>query len=84
MSQAKANHAVRTAITRDRFLRIAERRVNKIIDDLDLLGKCSNRRNYEYSEAEVRKIFREIERKIKETRLQFQGSNEKQRRFKLR
>jgi hypothetical protein len=84
MSQTEVNNAVRNTIKRDRFLRIAERRVNKIIDNLDLLGKCSNRRNYEYSEGEVRKIFREIEHKVKETRLQFQSANEKQRRFKLR
>ena len=84
MSQTEVNNAIRNTIKRDRFLRIAERRVNMIIDNLDLLGKCSNRRNYEYSEGEVRKIFREIEHKVKETRLQFQSANEKQRRFKLR
>ena len=83
MSQAEVNNAVRNTIKRDRFLRIAERRVNKIIDNLDLLGKCSNRRNYEYSEGEVRKIFREIEHKVKETRLQFQDGARNKGKFKL-
>jgi len=83
MSQAEANNAIRSTIKRDRFVRIAERRVNKIIDNLDLLGKCSNRRNYEYSEEEVRKIFREIERKVKEIKLQFQGGARNKGKFKL-
>ncbi len=83
MSQTEANNATRSTIKRDRFVRIAERRVNKIIDNFDLLGKCSNRRNYEYSEEEVRRIFREIERKVKETRLQFRDGARNKGKFKL-
>ena len=69
-------------LKRLRFLRIAESRVNKILSNLDNLAKCSNRRNYEYSDEEVRKIFREIERKVKDTRFQFQGGVSKGK-FKL-
>ena len=68
---------------RQRFLRIAERRTNKILSNLDNLAKCSNKRNYEYSEDEVRKIFREIERKVRETRLQFHGETKNKGQFKL-
>jgi len=60
---------------RDRFVRIAERRVNRIMDALEKLGDCSNQRNYAYSNAEVKKIFSEIEKKLKETRLKFQGTS---------
>lgn len=70
-------------IKRERFVRVVESRVNKIITNLDNLGKCSNKRNYEYSENDVRKIFREIERKVKETRLQFQGGAKTKGIFKL-
>ena len=69
-------------LRRQRFLRIAESRVNKILSNLDNLAKCSNRRNYEYSNEEVKKIFREIERKVKDTRFQFQGGVSKGK-FKL-
>lgn len=72
-----------TTFKRDRFVRIVESRVNKIISSLENLGKCSNKRNYEYSENDVRKIFREIERKVKETRLQFQGGAKAKGKFKL-
>lgn len=69
-------------LRRQRFLRIAESRVNKILSNLNNLAKCSNRRNYEYSDEEVRKIFREIELKVKDTRFQFQGGVSKDK-FKL-
>ena len=84
MSQTEVNNVIRSTIKRDRFVRIAERRVNKIIDNFDLLGKCSNRRNYEYSEEDVRRIFREIEHKVKEIKLQFQGGARNKGKFKLR
>jgi len=70
-------------IKRQRFIKIVESRVNKILYNLDNLGKCSNKRNYEYSDDQVRKIFREIERKVKETRLQFQFGEKNKGKFKL-
>jgi hypothetical protein len=70
-------------VKRDRFIRVVESRVNKILNGLDNLGKCSNKRNYEYSEDEVKKIFREIDRKVKETKLQFQGESKNKGKFKL-
>ena len=70
-------------IRRERFVRIAEGRVNKIISNLDNLGKCSNKNNYEYSEEEVRKIFREIDRKVKEVKIQFQGASSTKGKFHL-
>jgi hypothetical protein len=70
-------------IKRERFIRIVESRVNKILYNLDNLGKCSNKRNYEYSEEDVRRIFREIERKVKETRLNFQDGARNKGKFRL-
>ena len=83
MSQIEVKNAIKSTTKRDRFVRIAERRVNGILDGLDNLGKCSNGKNYEYTDKEVLKIFREIERKVKETKLQFQGSVKNSQRFKL-
>jgi len=83
MSENIKQVTTRNNIKRERFIRIVESRVNKILSNLDNLGKCSNKRNYEYSEEEVRKIFREIERKVKETRLQFQGGARNKGKFKL-
>ncbi len=65
---------------RERFVRMAERRVNRIMDALEKLGSCSNQRNYDYSNTDIRKIFEKIETKLKETGLKFQGTSEKKRR----
>ncbi|MHA2403170.1 MAG: hypothetical protein ACXADH_09300 [Candidatus Kariarchaeaceae archaeon] len=83
MSRSEVSNTTMSTTRRDRFVRIAERRVNKILENLNNLGKCSNKRNYVYSENDIIKIFREIERKVKETRLLFQGNNNGQARFKL-
>ena len=68
---------------RNRFIRIIERRVDKALDDLDNIGKCSNRRNYEYNEDDVKKIFGAFEKKIKEIKQLFQSTDQKKKRFKL-
>jgi len=48
----------------DRFIRVAERRTARVLTDLRLLGQCANRRTYEYSPDQVRKIFSEIRRNL--------------------
>jgi len=62
---------------RDRFVRMAERRVNRIMDALEKLGDCSNLRNYDYTNTDIKKIFEKIEIKLKETKSKFQGTSEK-------
>ena len=53
---------------RERFTKVATNRVQKIIDYLNLLQNCSNRRNYEYDEEDVNHMFEEINRVLKETK----------------
>ena len=68
---------------RDRFVRIVERRVNQILRNLDSLGKCSNKKNYKYSDADVKKIFNEIDKKTKDVRAMFNGQKKDSTVFKL-
>lgn len=69
---------------RERFVRLAEARTNKIIDMLKLLGNCASKANYEYTDEDVRKIFTAIEREMKNARAKFNGSdNQKEERFSL-
>lgn len=68
---------------RDRFIRIVEKRVNMILGNLDNLGKCSNKRNYQYSEKDVKKIFSEIDKKVKEIKNKFQDHTNSKSTFKL-
>lgn len=64
---------------KERFVRIAERRVNRILDALEKLGSCSTQRNYDYSSADIKSIFEKIEKKLKETRLKFQLTSKNKR-----
>jgi len=56
---------------RERFKRVAERRTNKILDGLRLLGNTGNKTLYIYTEEEVQKIFSAIERKLIEVKGKF-------------
>ncbi len=67
-----------------RFIRVAEARTNKIIDMINLLGNCSNKNNYAYSEKDVDRIFSRIEDELKAAKIKFISSSEKSQRFKLR
>ncbi|MFJ7637901.1 MULTISPECIES: hypothetical protein [unclassified Peribacillus] len=49
---------------RDRFVRVAETRTNKIITLMNLLGNCSNKNNYEYTDKDVEKIFLTLENEL--------------------
>ncbi len=64
---------------RERFIRVAENRTNRILDTLELLGNCANKGNYDYTDQDVRKIFDTIQRKLDETKQRYtkQSKNEK-------
>jgi len=57
--------------SRERFKRLATTRTNSVLQRLKILGNCSNRHIYEYSEEEIDKIFSEIERRVKEVKAKF-------------
>lgn len=57
---------------KERFKKVAVQRTNKIINYIRLLGNCSNKNNYEYSELEIKKIFIAIEKELKISKMKFQ------------
>jgi hypothetical protein len=65
----------------ERFKRIATLRTNAILDKLRVLGKLSDKHRYSYSEEDINKIFRVINKQVKEIRAKFNSQKEK--RFKL-
>ena len=67
---------------RGRFVRIVERRVNIVLNNLDSLGKCSNKKNYEYTDTDMKKIFGEIDKKCREIKALF-GGQKNSKAFKL-
>ena len=68
---------------RERFVRIAEARTNKILEMMRLLGNCSSKGNYEYTEEDIKKIFGALERELKNTKNKFLVIDAKEERFKL-
>lgn len=68
---------------RERFEKVAVARTNKIINDLRLLGNCSNKNNYEYSEKDIKKIFSAIESELKKAKYKFLGKNVDEKKFTL-
>lgn len=84
MATDKTGENENMGVKRDRFVRIVERKVTQLLDGLDSLSKCSNRKNYEYDDEDVKKIFSTIEKKVRETKQQFQQtSTKKQKWFSL-
>ncbi len=61
--------------SRERFKQLAENRTNKILKYLDLLGNLSNRSNYSYEDADVKKIFFALNKKLKDVRGKFKSSS---------
>ncbi len=62
---------------REKFVRIAEARTNKIIDTVQLLGNLSNANAYEYSKKDIDQIFKAIEEAVAEAKGRFNKSDSK-------
>ena len=56
---------------REKFVRIAEARTNKIINMIQLLGNCSNQSLYEYSQKDVNKIFNTIQTELDDAKKRY-------------
>ena len=75
---------VQTVDTKEeRFQRLAEQRVNAILDKLRLLGQLSNKRNYRYEQEQIDAIFKAINRELRLTKAKFGEDESGNKRFKL-
>lgn len=66
---------------REGFKRLAAQRTNNVLKRLKVLGNCSNRSAYAYTEEEISKIFSEIERQVRGVKAKFHFPKNKD--FKL-
>ena len=55
----------------EKFKRLATQRGERILKDLRLLANLSNRKNYEYTDTEVKRLFGAIEEELKSARYSF-------------
>ena len=58
---------------KQRFKKVATYRTNMIIKYLSLLSNCSNKNNYDFDEADVKKIFSAIDVALRETKLKYKS-----------
>lgn len=56
---------------RDKFLRLATQRTKEVLNRLRVLGNCSNRSVYQYSESDVEKIFSAVDKQLKDVKAKF-------------
>ena len=65
----------------DRFKRIAEKRVQRVLDSLRSLSQCSNKRMYNWNEGQLKKMWNAIEKALKSCREKFEQSEPEEFRF---
>ena len=69
---------------REKFKRLAEQRVTKVLKQIKLVGNLSNKSNYVYSDADVKKIYRAIKGALDEMKARFDSKgNASDEQFKL-
>lgn len=56
---------------RQKFKRLGTRRVNKVLNQLRILGNLSNKSYYEYSEEDIYKMFKAIDLQLKAVKGKF-------------
>ena len=67
-------------INRERFVDLAQKRVNKTVNDIRLIGNLSNKTNYSYTEEDVKKIYSALKTALDEMKVRFEikASEEKE------
>ena len=67
----------------ENFKRIAENRVNKIIDMISKLENLNNTSFYEYSDEQMENIFKAIQKELDKQKELFKKSKNSKKRFEL-
>jgi hypothetical protein len=68
---------------RDNFVRLAEGRTQIALDAIRKLGNLSNRRAYDFNEADVRKITKALREAVSDLERKFGAPNDTSDTFKL-
>lgn len=68
---------------RENFVRLAEGRTQIALDAIRKLGNLSNKRAYDYTEADIRKIAKALKEAVSDLEKRFGSSTESTETFKL-
>ena len=66
-----------TSEKRQKFVTLAERRVDNAIRSISRIGNLANRHAYEYAEIDVKKIVGTLEAEVVRVKAQFAASKER-------
>ena len=61
---------------REKFVELAEKRVNKAIKSIDLIGNLSNRSNYSYTDQDAKKIVSALKKSLDEMKARFDSKGD--------
>ena len=75
MKTPKASRPSTLSRNRLKFIRLAEKRINKVAKQLHLIGNLSNKTNYAYNDEEVEKIFAYIDSCVQSARERFKTTS---------
>jgi len=65
----------------DRFERIVQKRVQNVLDGLQRLSQCSNKRIYQWNDLQLKKIWTAIDNDLMRCKESFENAEKKE--FKL-
>lgn len=68
---------------KEKFIRLAENRTNKVIEGLISLSNLSSLKNYEYDTDQIKQIFKAIDKQLNITKAMFRN-NEHKSKFRLK
>ena len=57
------------------FKRLAAQRTNAVLEKLRILGNCSNRQLYDFTDEDIAKIFRAIDKELRSVKAKFMNSS---------
>lgn len=65
----------------DRFQRVARKRVQRVLDSLKSLSQCSNKRMYEWNNAQLNKIWNAINKAYKDCQASYEKAEPEEFKF---
>ena len=60
----------------EKFIELANKRVNKALKDLQLVGNLSNRQNYDFTEEQAKRIVKALQQEVDTIKQNFQSTAE--------
>ena len=61
----------------EKFKRVATKRTNELLEKIRILGNCSNKSTYDYTDEEVIKIFKSLEKQLETMKAKFSNKKSK-------